>query len=160
MRTKWSLIVICALVMTFASFATSIAAAAVKTGKHNLHRKRAALGYDAVAVAHHFLGLRYRYGGFSPRSGFDCSGLVMFVYGKLGIHLPHNAAAQFQIGLSVPRSRLRPGDLVFFHHLGHVGIYVGGGKFIHSPQTGERVRVEPLAGQWLRGYVGARRVVA
>ncbi len=161
MRTKWSLILIAAFVITFATFATSIASAAVTAGKQGLQRKKAALGHDAVTMAQQFLGLRYLYGGSSPRTGFDCSGLVMYVYGKLGIQLPHNAAAQYRLGLSVPRTALRPGDLVFFNGLGHNGIYVGEGKFIHSPQTGESIRIESLAASnWNRNYVGARRIAA
>ena len=161
MRTKWSLILIAAFVITFATFATSIASAAVSAGMEGLQRKKVAFGQDAASMAHQFLGLRYRYGGSSPRTGFDCSGLVMFVYGKLGIQLPHNAAAQYRLGLAVPRASLRPGDLVFFNGLGHVGIYVGRGRFIHSPRSGESVRVESLgASNWHRHYVGARRVAA
>ena len=161
MRTKLSLILIAAFVITFATFATSIASAAVTAGKEGLQRKKAALGQDAVTMAKQFLGLRYLYGGSSPRTGFDCSGLVMYVYGKLGIQLPHNAAAQYRLGLGVPRAALRPGDLVFFNGLGHNGIYVGNGKFIHSPQTGDSVRIESLAASnWHRNYVGARRIAA
>jgi cell wall-associated NlpC family hydrolase len=115
-------------------------------------------GVRAVAIARRFIGVPYRYGGFSPGTGFDCSGFVRFVYGKLGIALPHNAAAQFGLGRVVPRSALRPGDLVFFSGLGHVGIYVGNGRFIHAPETGERVSIAPLSGNWSSDYVGARRV--
>ena len=160
MRTKWSLILVAAFVITFASFATSTASAAMAAGKERVQRKKASLAADAAAYAHQFVGLRYRYGGTSPRTGFDCSGLVMYVYGKLGIALPHNAAAQFRHGLSVPRSALRPGDLVFFSGLGHVGIYLGRGRFIHSPRTGESVRIDNLSGGWARAFDGARRVVA
>lgn len=159
MRTKWSLIRLAAFVITFAVFATSVASAAITAGKEGLQRKKAALGQDAVSIAHQFLGISYRYGGSSPSTGFDCSGLVMYVYGKLGIALPHNAAAQYRLGLSVPRAALRPGDLVFFNRLGHMGIYVGHGRFIHSPQTGDRIRIESLsASNWNRNYVGARRI--
>ena len=160
MRTKWSLILFAAFVITFASFASSTASAAIVSGKSMVQRKRVSLANDVVMLAHQFVGMRYRYGGTSPRTGFDCSGFVMYVYGKLGIQLPHNAAAQFRVGASVPRSSLRPGDLVFFNGLGHVGIYVGKGRFIHSPRTGERIRIEYLSGNWSRWYVGARRVVA
>lgn len=160
MRTKWSLILVAAFVITFASFATSTASAAVAAGKERVQRKRASIASDAATFAHQFLGLAYRWGGTSPRTGFDCSGFVMYVYGKLGVQLPHNAAAQWRVGLSVPRSALRPGDLVFFNGLGHVGIYVGRGSFIHSPRAGESIRIEPLAGHWMRWYVGARRVAA
>lgn len=159
MRTKWSLILVAAFVITFASFASSTASAAVAAGKERVQRKRASVAADAAAYARHFLGLRYLYGGSSPRTGFDCSGFVMYVYAKLGVSLPHNAAAQFRQGLSVPRSALKPGDLVFFNGLGHVGIYVGRGRFIHSPRTGESIRIESLsASNWHRNYVGAKRV--
>jgi len=159
MRTKWSLILVAAFVITFASFASSSASAAVTAGKERAQRKKASVASDAARLAHNFLGLRYRYGGSSPRTGFDCSGLAMYVYGKLGVQLPHNAAAQYRMGVSVPRSALKSGDLVFFSGLGHMGIYVGNGRFIHSPRIGQRVRVEPLAGHWAGRYVGARRVV-
>ena len=100
----------------------------------------------------------YRYGGSSPSGGFDCSGLVAYVYGKLGVRLPHNAAAQYAYGRAIDRSHLLPGDLVFFHGLGHVGVYIGHGRIIHAPQTGERVEIQSLASR--RGPVeGARRLV-
>jgi cell wall-associated NlpC family hydrolase len=116
------------------------------------------LGRRAVRLAARELGVPYRYGGSSP-SGFDCSGLVAFVYGKLGIRLPHNAAAQFAYGHAVSSSHLQPGDLVFFHGLGHVGLYIGRGRIIHAPQTGERVEIQRLAAR--SGSVeGARRLTA
>ena len=100
----------------------------------------------------------YRYGGSSPSGGFDCSGLVAYVYGKLGVRLPHNAAAQYAYGRAIDRSHVLPGDLVFFHGLGHVGVYIGHGRIIHAPQTGERVEIQSLASR--RGPVkGARRLV-
>ena len=110
----------------------------------------------AVALARTQLGVPYRWGGASP-AGFDCSGLVMWVYGHLGVSLPHNAAALYGVGRPVSRSALRPGDLLFFSGLGHVGIYVGKGRMIHSPQSGRNVEIQSLAER--RGsYVGARRV--
>ena len=114
------------------------------------------LGQRAVRIAASELGVPYRYGGSSP-SGFDCSGLVAYVYAKLGISLPHNAAAQYSYGRSVDRGRLKPGDLVFFHGLGHVGLYIGHGRIIHAPQSGERVSIQSLASR--SGSVeGARRL--
>jgi cell wall-associated NlpC family hydrolase len=110
----------------------------------------------AVALARTQLGVPYRYGGASPE-GFDCSGLVMWVYGRLGISLPHNAAALFGVGRPVPLGRLRPGDLVFFPGLGHVGIYIGDGRMIHAPQTGEQVEIEALD-ERSDGLAGARRI--
>jgi peptidoglycan DL-endopeptidase CwlO len=110
----------------------------------------------AVRLARTQLGAPYVYGGASP-GGFDCSGLVMWVYGRLGIPLPHNAAALYSSGRPVSLAHLRPGDLVFFHGLGHVGIYIGHGRMIHAPQTGERVEIEAL-GQRSGAVEGARRV--
>jgi cell wall-associated NlpC family hydrolase len=115
------------------------------------------LGGQAVAIAEQYLGVPYVWGGASP-SGFDCSGLVMYVYGRLGVSLPHNAAAQYGMGTPVPRDALEPGDLVFFDGLGHVGIYVGGGSFIHAPHTGTVVQISSLSGWYSSGYVGARRI--
>jgi len=105
-----------------------------------------------VGYARHLIGIRYSYGGTSPTSGFDCSGFTRFVYAHFGIDLPHYSGAQFGIGRRVSRGRLLPGDLVFFDGLGHVGIYVGDGRFIHAPHTGTQVRVDRL---WGSGY-GAR----
>lgn len=120
-------------------------------------REASSLGRRAVQIAAAELGAPYRYGGSSP-SGFDCSGLVAYVYGKLGVRLPHNAAAQYGYGRAVDRGHLRPGDLVFFHGLGHVGLYVGRGRIIHAPQSGERVEIQSLASR--SGSVeGARRLV-
>jgi hypothetical protein len=98
-----------------------------------------------------------RWGGASPRSGFDCSGLVQYVYGRLGIRLPHYAASQYSHGHRVARGALRAGDLVFFSGLGHVGIYAGGGKFIHAPRRGTTVRWSRLSTQG--SYYGATRLV-
>ena len=115
------------------------------------------LGQRAVTIAAGELGVPYRYGGSSP-SGFDCSGLVAYVYAKLGVRLPHNAAAQYSYGRAVDRGHLKPGDLVFFHGLGHVGLYIGKGRMIHAPQSGERVSIQSLASR--SGSVeGARRLV-
>jgi cell wall-associated NlpC family hydrolase len=118
--------------------------------------KRVSIAARAVAIARKQLGVPYRWGGASP-AGFDCSGLVMWVYGRLGISLPHNAAALYGVGRSVARRALRPGDLLFFHGLGHVGLYIGRGRMIHAPQSGRTVEIQSLAVR--RGsLVGARRV--
>jgi peptidoglycan DL-endopeptidase CwlO len=110
-----------------------------------------------VGIAMQYLGIPYVYGGSSP-SGFDCSGFVMYVYSKVGVSLPHNAAAQYGVGTPVDRSQLQPGDLVFFNGLGHNGIYVGGGSFIHSPHTGDVVKISSMSGWYASTYVGARRL--
>jgi cell wall-associated NlpC family hydrolase len=110
-----------------------------------------------VGIAMQYLGVPYRWGGASP-SGFDCSGFTMYVYAQVGVSLPHNAAAQYGYGSPVSRSELQPGDLVFFDGLGHVGIYVGGGNFIHAPHTGDVVKISSMTGWYASTYVGARRV--
>jgi peptidoglycan DL-endopeptidase CwlO len=121
------------------------------------HANGAGLGARAVALARRELGVRYVWGGESP-SGFDCSGLVQYVYARLGVELPRVAADQYRAGRHVPRSALRPGDLVFFDNLGHVGIYIGGGRFIHAPHSGTVVQIGTLAGWYSQTYVGASRV--
>src|SRR6266516_3138951 len=110
---------------------------------------------DAASIALHYLGVPYLWGGASP-SGFDCSGLVMYVYAQLGISLPHFAAAQYGFGTPVSRDQLEPGDRVFFDGLDHVGIYIGGDQMVHAPHTGDVVRIAPLADGG--SYVGARRM--
>jgi len=110
-----------------------------------------------VGIAMQYLGIPYVYGGASP-SGFDCSGFIMYVYAQVGVSLPHNAAAQYGYGTPVDRSQLQPGDLVFFNGLGHAGIYIGGGSFIHSPHTGDVVKISSLSGWYSSTWVGARRL--
>ena len=101
----------------------------------------------------------YRWGGTSPGSGFDCSGLVYWTYGRLGIALPHSSYALAGKGRPVRSSRLRPGDLLFFWGLGHVGLYVGHGRMVHAPHAGERVQVVRLAASgYGRALVAARRL--
>jgi cell wall-associated NlpC family hydrolase len=119
---------------------------------------RVPLGDKVVKYAKHFLGVRYVYGGSSPRSGFDCSGFVRYVYGHFGVRLAHSSYAQFGSGFRVARGGLKPGDLVFFDGLGHVGIYVGHNKFIHAPHTGSRVKIEQLGGWYSSRLDGARRL--
>jgi cell wall-associated NlpC family hydrolase len=114
-----------------------------------------------VAIAMQYLGVPYVWGGASP-SGFDCSGLVMYVYAQVGVSLPHYTVGQWNYpsAVSVPRSQLQPGDLVFFAGLGHVGIYVGGGQFIHAPHTGDVVRIDSLSEGWYSSeYDGAKRIL-
>lgn len=121
-------------------------------------RPESPLGIRAARLARRYLGVPYRWGGASP-AGFDCSGLVMFVYGRLGVELPHNAAALYDVGREVAISDLQPGDLVFFDGLGHVGLALGGGRYIHAPQSGRSVEIDALADR-AGSIVGARRVAA
>lgn len=108
-----------------------------------------------VGIAMQYLGVPYVWGGASP-SGFDCSGLVSYVYAQVGVSLPHHAASIYNLGTPVAYSDLQPGDLVFFSGLGHVGIYIGGGQFIHAPHTGDVVKISNMADHG--SYVGARRL--
>jgi len=110
-----------------------------------------------VGIAMQYLGTPYVWGGASP-SGFDCSGLVMYAFAQIGISLPHSSYAQYGYGSPVSRGDLQPGDIVFFDGLGHVGIYVGGGSFIHAPHTGDVVKISSLSGWYASTYVGARRL--
>jgi cell wall-associated NlpC family hydrolase len=106
-----------------------------------------------------YLGTPYVWAGASP-SGFDCSGLVMYVYAQLGVSLPHYTVSQWNATEPISTSQLEPGDLVFFYGLGHVGIYVGGGNFIHAPHTGSTVRIDSLNGAgYSSAYVGAKRIL-
>jgi NlpC/P60 family len=120
-------------------------------------------GARAVAIAEQFLGVPYVWGGASPLYGFDCSGLVMYVYGQLGIHLTHFSGAQWGEGTRILTiDDLAPGDLVFFHPgpsgPGHVGIYIGAGEFIHAPHSGDVVKISSLHESWYSfSYVGAVR---
>ncbi len=123
------------------------------------------LGGQAVSIAYQFLGVPYAWGGATP-SGFDCSGLTMYVYAQLGIKLGHYTGFQYYQGRRVPRDQLQPGDLVFFHanSLGvpqHEGMYIGNGAFIHAPHTGDVVRVSSLfETRYALSYVGAVRPYA
>jgi len=115
-------------------------------------------GRHVVEIALKHVGTPYRWGGASPE-GFDCSGFVRYVYSRVGVSLPHNAAKQYRYGRPVPRDELQPGDLVFFDRLRHNGIYIGNRKFIHARQTGKRVSVARLDDDWYdRHWVGARRL--
>ena len=130
---------------------------------------KAAQENPVVSTAMQYLGVPYQWGGASPSTGFDCSGLVQYVFAQLGVSLEHYAAAQYHSAdtVWVSPNRLQPGDLVFFigsdgtrDAPGHVGIYVDDGYFIDAPHSGTSVRVERLdANRYASGYVGARRVV-
>jgi len=111
-----------------------------------------------VGIAMQYLGIPYLYGGSTPATGFDCSGFIMYVYAQVGVSLPHNAAAQYGYGTPVDRSQLQPGDLVFFNGLGHNGIYIGNNQMIHSPHTGDVLKISPLTGWYASTWVGARRL--
>jgi cell wall-associated NlpC family hydrolase len=110
-----------------------------------------------VGIAMGYLGVPYRWGGASP-SGFDCSGFVMYVFAQIGVSLPHSSYAQMGVGTPVSIGQLQPGDLVFFSGASHVGIYIGGGQFIHSPHTGDVVKISSLSGYYSSAWTGGRRI--
>jgi cell wall-associated NlpC family hydrolase len=121
---------------------------------------RPTLGLRAARIALKAVGVPYRWGGSSPNTGFDCSGLVSWAYGRLGIALPHSSYALYGEGRRVPVARLKAGDVLFFSGLGHVGLYLGRGRMVHAPHSGALVEVVRLgrAGYGSR-LVGARRIV-
>ena len=113
----------------------------------------------AVGVAMAQIGKPYVWAAAGPDS-FDCSGLVAYAFGAVGKPLPHSTYALYGMGVPVSRDQLQPGDLVFFDGLGHVGIYIGGGQFVHAPHTGDVVKVSSLGEGWYASsYVGARRIL-
>ena len=111
---------------------------------------------QVVPIALQYLGTPYVWGGASPATGFDCSGFVMYVFAQVGVSLPHHAASMYGYGTPVPYEQLAAGDLVFFSGLGHMGIYIGDGLFVHAPHTGDVVKISSMADHG--SYVGARRL--
>lgn len=115
---------------------------------------------QVIAIAMQYLGVPYVWGGASPSQGFDCSGLTTYAFAQIGVSLPHHAATQFGYGTPVSREDLQPADLVFFHGLGHMGMYIGGGQFIHAPRTGDVVKISSIYDSWYAStWVGARRIL-
>ncbi|SUA89059.1 C40 family peptidase [Pandoraea pulmonicola] len=119
---------------------------------------------DVVLGALNYIGVRYKYGGNTPDSGLDCSGFVRYVFqDTLNFMLPRRSEEMSQVGERIAKTDLKPGDLVFFNTMrrsfSHVGIYIGGDKFVHAPATGGKIRVEDLReSYWSARYNGARRV--
>jgi murein DD-endopeptidase len=123
------------------------------------------VGERAAAHALKVVGAPYRYGGASPSRGFDCSGLVQYSYKYAGLSLPHNTEKQRRASRPIRRVDLRRGDLLFFDEEGkknsHVGIYIGGGKFVHAPSSGKHVRTDRMdAPYWRKHLSEIRRVAA
>jgi cell wall-associated NlpC family hydrolase len=111
-----------------------------------------------VGVAMAQLGKPYVWAASGP-DGFDCSGLVAYAFAQMGVSLPHSSYALAGMGAPVSRDQLQPGDLVFFDGNGHVGIYIGGGQFVHAPHTGDVVKISSLGEGWYAStYDGARRI--
>ncbi len=132
-------------------------AAAQDHGKGNRRLRE-----EIMSTARRYVGVPYRWGGESPRTGFDCSGFTMVVYRLNGLDLPRSSRQQWKFGKQVDRSQLRKGDLVFFATTGgrrvsHVGIYAGDDKFLHAPRRGRRIKTASMSSNYFRTrYVGAR----
>jgi cell wall-associated NlpC family hydrolase len=128
-------------------------------GSQNGHASRLQkLARKVVGFARHQVGVAYSYGGSSPSTGFDCSGLVYAAYRSIGWKIPRSSWDQLRVGRSIGFARLRPGDLLFTEGGGHVQLVVSKSAAISAPQTGERVRYVPLAELRLE-FAGARRVL-
>jgi peptidoglycan DL-endopeptidase CwlO len=119
-------------------------------------KRKRTLGERAARIALRAEGVPYRWGGTSPSSGFDCSGLVYWAYGRLGVEVPHSSYALAAIGRRIGRPHLKPGDILVFSGYGHVGLYVGRGRMVHAPHSGTRVQVVRLGGS----HYGSRLVTA
>ena len=132
----------------------------------SLFEQASAHANEAVAQALELVGIRYRRGGTSPETGFDCSGFVGHVFRQgLGLILPRTSREISRSGEVVQKNELQPGDLVFFrtmrHAFSHVGIYLGDNLFVHAPASGGEVRVEDMrAGYWGKRFNGARRIAS
>jgi cell wall-associated NlpC family hydrolase len=129
---------------------------------HDITNRASELAVQALSM----LGINYRYGGTSPDTGLDCSGLVQYVFKEAwGTDLPRTAVEISRVGEKIGKGELQPGDLVFYNTLrrgfSHVGIYLGDGKFIHSPSAGGQVRIEDMdVAYWKKRFNGARRIAA
>ncbi|MGI5292545.1 C40 family peptidase [Nonomuraea polychroma] len=133
------------------------AAKSAKSAKALRIARQKAKAQKAVVAAKNQIGDPYRYGATGP-GAFDCSGLTQYAWKKAGVKIPRVAASQFAgIKRKVSWKNLQPGDLMFFRGLGHVGMYVGNGKMLHSPRTGERVRIDKLSSWRKASFVGAVR---
>jgi len=121
--------------------------------------RRVSIGERAARNALEAVGIPYRWGGTSPETGFDCSGLVRWAYGRLGIDVPHSSYALWSTGIPVEHSRMKSGDVLVFSGIGHVGLYLGAGRMVHAPHSGTEVQVVGLAStNYGRRLVGVRRV--
>ncbi|MCK5897068.1 MAG: C40 family peptidase [Cocleimonas sp.] len=137
---------------------------------HNVKKKQVQTQQDKLKkqvtlIAKKQLKIRYRWGGASPRRGFDCSGLIQYSFKKANISLPRTAASQYKKTKRISLTQLQIGDLIFFHtrqrkrtRVNHVGLYLGNNTFIHAPRKGKRVTIAKLNRYWKGKVVGAGRI--
>jgi cell wall-associated NlpC family hydrolase len=159
-----------ALVRPLPGHATETATATIKkqtrrdsTDRRTHHRAanpKRAFGHRVVKYARRFAGVPYAWGGSSPRTGFDCSGFVRYVYGHFGISLPHSSYGDLSRGRRVIRKYLKPGDIVFFGGGSHVGIYLSGNRVIDALHSGTVVHVRTMTDWYSSEYYTARRFAA
>ena len=142
-----------------AKLAVEAAAWIIAERRANRHDPEAVLRATIALEGLEQIGVPYKWGGASPESGFDCSGLITWLWAQHGYAVPHFAASQYRMGpILDPSEELEVGDLVFFHDLGHVGMYIGNDYVLHAPHTGDFVRIAPFSGDWFQQtYVGATR---
>lgn len=151
MKATFKILLMSLLIFVF-GVTSNISSASAKHAKRQQFFKR----QQVVKIAKKYLGVPYVWGSSSPR-GFDCSGLVKYVYAKIHIYLPHYTYSIYRYGRYINRRDLLPGDLVFFGGLSHMGMYIGDGKFIHAPRTGDYVKISYLNDR--SNYYGARRII-
>ncbi len=160
LRFRSRLLAFALAAIVFACVAPSASARLDGPPRREPPKPKPTLGQRAAKVALRAVGVPYRWGGASPASGFDCSGLVYWAYGRLGVPVPHSSYALYGLGRNVARSRLRSGDVLFFSGLGHVGLYIGRGRMVHAPNSGRTVEIVRLRGSHYGSrLVGARRLV-
>jgi cell wall-associated NlpC family hydrolase len=158
------LLIFCAVIGGCASTPRAPVDARASTAEPTRRAASPAERSEGLLMALMALGVDYRLGGRSGATGFDCSGLVAYVYEEAyGIRVPRTVLGQSATGIAVRAEDLEPGDLVFYDTLGHpyshVGIYMGDGKFVHAPKTGSTVRIENLrSSYWTKRFTGARRI--
>jgi len=135
-----------------------------KTNQNIAPSKNTPHKYKALQIAKKQINKRYKWGGDNPKNGFDCSGLIQYAYKKIKVDIPRSAAAQYKYAKRVALKHLEVGDLIFFHtrrsraKVNHVGIYLGGNKFIHAPRRGKNVSVASFNSYWRKKFIGAGRV--
>jgi cell wall-associated NlpC family hydrolase len=155
------LLCLVAALLAAAALPATATSSEIMPGPHSILEPPPTRPERAAKLALREVGVPYRWGGASPESGFDCSGLVRWAYLQVGIELPHSSYALYGVGRRVPASRMVAGDVLFFEGLGHVGLYVGRGRMVHAPETGRNVEIVRLAGSnYGARLIGARRIAS